>query len=107
VRVKLSGDRLVEVERIIALTGFRPDLSLTTELALDLAPVTEGAGGIARKLAYVTDCLAVPTLTADDLASGDGVHKTQDRVAFLYPRGCGVKYASPAVRLADEDRCEA
>src|SRR5690348_16852462 len=32
--------------------------SITAELALDISPITEGAGGIARKLATVTDCLA-------------------------------------------------
>jgi thioredoxin reductase len=71
VRATLSGDRTVEVDRVIAMIGARPDHSITSELALDLSPSTEGSGGIARRLANVTDCLAVPRLAAEDLASGE------------------------------------
>jgi thioredoxin reductase len=70
-RVTLSGGRTVDVDRVVAMTGARPDHSMTGELALDLSPATEGSGGIARRLANVTDCLAVPRLGADDLASGE------------------------------------
>jgi len=74
-RVSLTGDRVVEVDRVVGLTGARPDLSFVTELALDISPATEGAGGLARGLANVTDCLAVPALGASDLASGEpGFH---------------------------------
>ena len=74
-RITLSGDRIVEVDRVIALIGARPDLSIASELALDLAPATEGAGGIARRLANVTDCLSVPALSPADLVSGEpGFH---------------------------------
>jgi hypothetical protein len=73
--VTLSGGRTIEADRVIALAGYRPDLSIVSELALDIAPATEGAGGIARKLANVTDCLATPTLSPADLASGEpGFH---------------------------------
>jgi thioredoxin reductase len=70
-RALLTGDRRVEHDVLIALTGSRPDLSFLSELALDLAPATEGAGGVARRLANVTDCLSVPRLGPDDLASGE------------------------------------
>jgi thioredoxin reductase len=74
-RVTLSGDRTHEVDHVIAMIGARPDHAISSELALDLAASTEGAGGIARKLANVTDCLSVPTLAPSDLASGEpGFH---------------------------------
>src|SRR5262249_10141287 len=54
-RVALSGDRAVEVDNVVALTGARPDLSIVSELALDISPATEGAGGLSRALSNVTD----------------------------------------------------
>jgi hypothetical protein len=69
--VTLSGGRTLEVDRVVAMTGARPDHSIASELALDLSPATEGTGGIARRLANVTDCLAVPRLGPEDLASGE------------------------------------
>ncbi len=41
------------------------------ELSLEISPVSEGAGGIARALCSVTDCLSVPRLSPRDLASGE------------------------------------
>lgn len=70
-RVSLTGDRTVDCDFVVAMTGGRPDPSITGELALDISSLTEGAGGIARKLANVTDCLAVPKLSPADLASGE------------------------------------
>jgi hypothetical protein len=70
-RVTVSGGRTADVDRVVAMTGARPDHAMTSELALDLSPTTEGSGGIARRLANVTDCLAVPQLGPDDLASGE------------------------------------
>jgi hypothetical protein len=70
-RVTLTGERTIHADYIVAMTGSRPDPSLTTELALDVSALTEGAGGIARRLANVTDCLAVPKLSPQDLASGE------------------------------------
>lgn len=69
--VQLSGGRTVDADIIVSLCGYRPDLSIVSELALDIAPSSEGAGGIARKLANVTDCLAIPQLAPSDLASGE------------------------------------
>ena len=74
-RVALSGGRVVVVDEIVALTGYRPDLSFLSELPIDIAPVTEGGARLARALANVTDCLSVPSLTAADLDSGEpGFH---------------------------------
>ncbi len=70
-RVTLTGDRTLEVDQVVALTGYRPDPAPTSELALDISPATEGTGGIARRMASVTDCLAAPKLSARDLASGE------------------------------------
>lgn len=75
VAIRLSGDRTVEADHLIALTGYRPDRSLVAELAVDLAPATEGAAGLTRALAAVTDCLAMPSVAPADLASGEpGFH---------------------------------
>jgi thioredoxin reductase len=75
VRVTLTGDRSVTVDEVVALTGYRPDLAMLSELALDLSPVTEGAGRLARAIANVTDCLSVPKVSDEDLASGEpGFH---------------------------------
>src|SRR5262249_32009318 len=70
-RVTLTGDRTLEADYVVAMTGWRPDPAITSELALDISPITEGAGGVARRLANVTDCLAVPKLSPADLASGE------------------------------------
>lgn len=69
------GSRTVEADAVVALTGYRPDLSFLSELALELAPATEGAGRLARALSHVTDCLSVPRVSPADLASGEpGFH---------------------------------
>jgi thioredoxin reductase len=74
-RVALSGGRVVVVDEIVALNGYRPDLSFLSELPIDIAPVTEGSGRLARALANVTDCLSVPSLTPADLDTGEsGFH---------------------------------
>lgn len=74
-RVELTGGRSIVVDHIVALTGYRPNTSFLSELAVELSPVTEGTARLARALANVTDCLAVPSLTAADLHSGEpGFH---------------------------------
>lgn len=76
-RVSLSspGERVVSTDAVIALTGYRPDLSFLAELALEIAPATEGSAGLTRALANVTDCLSVPAVAPADLASGEpGFH---------------------------------
>jgi thioredoxin reductase len=74
-RALLRGGRTVDFDTLIALTGYRPDLSFLSELALEIAPATEGAARLAAALARVTDCLSVPAVGAADLASGEpGFH---------------------------------
>jgi len=70
-QVSLSGGRVVVVDEIVGLTGYRPDLSFLSELAIEIAPATEGSARLARALSNLTDCLSVPSITATDLASGE------------------------------------
>jgi thioredoxin reductase len=69
--VTLSGGRKVIVDAIVSLTGYRPDLSMLSELALEIAPPSEGAGRLHRAVSSVTDCLSVPAVAARDLESGE------------------------------------
>jgi len=91
--VTLSGERRIVVDEIVALTGYRPDTSLASELAVELSPATEGAGRLARAVANVTDCLTVPSVSARDLESGEPGfalvgHKSYGRSrAFLLQTG--------------------
>ncbi|HKX26347.1 MAG TPA: NAD(P)-binding domain-containing protein [Blastocatellia bacterium] len=71
VRARLSGGREVSVDQIVALTGYRPDLSFLSELAIALDPATEGPARLARALTHVTDCLSVPSVRPEDLSSGE------------------------------------
>jgi len=70
-RVSLSGGREAVVDVVLALTGYRPDLSFLSELAVGIDPVTEGAAGLSRALSNITDCLAVPAVSSEDLDSGE------------------------------------
>ena len=68
-----SGERLCDA--VLGFTGYRPDLSFLSELALDVSPASEGSAGVARALAGVTDCLAAPRVGPADLDSGEpGFH---------------------------------
>jgi len=69
--VLLSGGRSVRVDAILGLTGYRPDLTFLSELAIGIDPATEGAAGLARALAKVTDCLSLPAVSPEDLDSGE------------------------------------
>jgi hypothetical protein len=69
--VALAGGRSVVVDEIVGLTGYRPDLSFLSELAIEIAPATEGAAKLSRALANVTDCLSIPSVTAADLQTGE------------------------------------
>jgi thioredoxin reductase len=71
IRVSLSGGRQLHVDEILALTGYRPDHSFLSELALELAPATEGAARLHRAVSCVTDCLSVPSVSSADLESGE------------------------------------
>jgi thioredoxin reductase len=93
--VALSGGRGGRYDLVIGMTGYRPDLSFLSELALDVSPFTEGAARLARRLAGAADCLAVPALAAADLGSGEpGFHmvgvKSYGRLpTFLLKTGLG------------------
>jgi hypothetical protein len=58
-------------DAVVAMTGWRPDLSFLSELALEISPATEGAARLSRSLAGVTDCLSVPRVEPRDLESGE------------------------------------
>ena len=74
-RVALGGGRVAIVDEIVGLTGYRPDLSFLSELAIEISPATEGSAGLTKALANVTDCLSVPLLTPADFDSGEpGFH---------------------------------
>ena len=70
-RVRFSSGVEDEFDAVVALTGFRPDLSFVSELALEISPATEGPALLARSLTNVTDCLSVAAVSADDLRSGE------------------------------------
>ena len=75
IRVRFSSGIEDDFDAVVALTGFRPDLSFVSELALEISPATEGSARLSRALASVTDCLSVPAASPDDLASGEaGFH---------------------------------
>jgi hypothetical protein len=70
-RVNLGTGREVLVDEVIGLTGYRPDLSILSELTLGIDQSTEGSAGLARALSNVTDCLSVPAVVPADLDSGE------------------------------------
>jgi hypothetical protein len=75
VEAVLSGGRGGVFDAVVGLTGYRPDHSFLSELALEVSPATEGALRLSRALASVTDCLSVPAVGPEDLASGEpGFH---------------------------------
>lgn len=67
----LANGRGGAFDAVAGLTGYRPDLSFVSELALEISPVSEGALRLTRALARVTDCLAVPEVSDRDLESGE------------------------------------
>jgi thioredoxin reductase len=71
IEVDLGKGRGGVFDAVVGLTGYRPDLSFLSELAIEVSPVSEGALRLARSLAGVRDCLAVPALSDRDLESGE------------------------------------
>lgn len=69
--VALTGNRRVEVDAVVALTGYRPAIDYTTELALELSPVSEGGARLYRAISRITDCLCVPSVAKEDFATGE------------------------------------
>jgi len=60
-----------EVDEVIALTGYRPDLDMLRELTAEFSGVSEGVAGLYRALTNVTDCLAKIEVNPKDLQTGE------------------------------------
>jgi thioredoxin reductase len=71
IEVGLANGRGGAFDAVVGLTGYRPDLSFLSELALEISPASEGALRLTRALASVTDCLAVPVVPDRELESGE------------------------------------
>ena len=69
--VALTGNRRAEVDAVVALTGYRPSIDFTSELPLEVSPVSEGGARLYRAIANVTDCLCVPQVGKEDFATGE------------------------------------
>ena len=93
IAARLSNDRSVGVDGIVSMTGYRPDLSFLSELALDLAPDTEGPALLTRAVNGVKDCLSRPVVKDGDLQTGEpnfffAGHKSYGRLSsFLLSSG--------------------
>ena len=93
--VALTGGAGGTFDAIVGLTGYRPDLSFLSELALEIAPSTEGAARLARVVGGAADCLSAPVVAPRDLESGEpGFHligaKSYGRLpTFLLQTGIG------------------
>lgn len=93
VAVRLSNGQERIVDAIVSMTGYRGDYSFLSELALDLAPGTEGPARLARAIGGVKDCLSRPALRDEDLETGEpgfyfAGHKGYGRLSsFLLANG--------------------
>jgi len=68
ITVETSGTEIPEVDRIIAATGFRPDLEMLRELRLDLDPAMESPTALAPLIdPNVHSCGTVPPHGAEQL----------------------------------------
>jgi thioredoxin reductase len=61
----------LEVDEIIALTGYRPNLSILRELCAEFSGVSEGVSGLYRALTNITDCLAKIDVKPQALQTGE------------------------------------
>ena len=59
------------VDRVLSLTGYRPDTSMLDELQIHVSPVTGGAGALARSLMDIKDCLSPVVVSPESLGSGE------------------------------------
>jgi thioredoxin reductase len=69
--VTLTGNRCVEVDAVVALTGYRPASDYTSELALEISPVSEGGARLYRAISNIIDCLCVPQVAKEDFGTGE------------------------------------
>jgi lysine/ornithine N-monooxygenase len=73
-KVKLKVSRNFEefeVDEIIALTGYRPDLEMLRELNAEFSGISEGVSGLYRALTNITDCLAKIDIKPQALQTGE------------------------------------
>ena len=95
VSARLTSGKGGVFDAVVGLTGYRPDLSFLSELALEIAPSSEGAARLTRALGNAADCLVAPAVAACDLQSGEpGFHligaKSYGRLpTFLMQTGIG------------------
>jgi thioredoxin reductase len=61
----------IEVDEIIALTGFRPNLVILRELTAEFSGISEGVSGLYRALTNITDCLAKIDIKPQALQTGE------------------------------------
>jgi thioredoxin reductase len=61
----------LEVDEVIALTGYRPNLEMLRELTAEFSGVSEGVAGLYRALTNITDCLAKIEINPKDLQTGE------------------------------------
>lgn len=69
--ITLTGNRRVEADAIVAMTGYRPSDAFTSGLALETSAITEGGARLHRAISSITDCLCVPSVSKADLESGE------------------------------------
>jgi hypothetical protein len=84
--ITLTANRVVEADFIAAFTGYRPDGGFLSELAVEISPVSEGGARLYRAISSVTDCLSVPQVKPDDLASGERFLELIRGFGFERPR---------------------
>jgi thioredoxin reductase len=61
----------VEIDEVVALTGYRPNLDMLRELSAEFSGVSEGIRGLYRALTNITDCLAKIEVKPQDLQTGE------------------------------------
>ncbi|HET7451582.1 MAG TPA: NAD(P)-binding domain-containing protein [Thermoanaerobaculia bacterium] len=71
IRIRFAGGEDAVVDEVVALTGYRPDFSHLSELALELSPSTGGPARLSAALGGVADCLSIPSVASSDFATGE------------------------------------
>ncbi len=61
----------IEVDEVISLTGYRPNLDMLRETTVEVSNITEGLHGLHKALSNLTDCLAKIEIHPKDLQSGE------------------------------------
>jgi hypothetical protein len=67
-----GGGRVLQADRVVACTGFRPDLALFRELRVDIDPVSESVRGLSALIDPDRhSCYSVPVHGFAELAHGE------------------------------------